>query len=238
MTIKIKYLEWFDVVIISIIMFSLYIDISNINLNLGKVVLDQEITFSPTDNYSEIFLQLSSLAMVFVYLRWRNFDFSQWNIKFSWKAFEYAAIYFILLSIVIDLFFIIFDLLINQYSIKELPTFYPSFNTLNIDVSWLLFALVNGFYYGIFFLGICFSVQKAYLRWVILYSLLLRFLLYIPLGIDVALGCTFVWGGLIILLYHFNKSKNLAPFFLIYTFTSFLGLGILSYIILMILKLT
>lgn len=64
MTIKIKYLEWFDVVIISIIMFSLYIDISNINLNLGKVVLDKEITFSPTDNYSEIFLQLSSLAMV------------------------------------------------------------------------------------------------------------------------------------------------------------------------------
>ncbi|HDL2992820.1 TPA: CPBP family intramembrane metalloprotease, partial [Mannheimia haemolytica] len=98
-----------------------------------------------------------------------------------------------------------------------------------VNISTVLYAILNGFYEEIFFLGICLAVKPEYLKWAVIYSLIIRVSFHTYQGMESALGLG-IWLGLIIyLLYSRSKQKNLFPFWVAHSIADILGLSLLAY---------
>ena len=223
---KIKNLKWWDIVILSMILFggaiysstSIYFDSEFQHLtNLTE--------FSKLDNIYGIFTILIELSIAFLYLKWRKFDFSQWKYEITWKKTMKSVALFILVALSLDAFEILFSGWENATA--YIGSHGYAYILENIDMSLIVFSLFNGFYEEIFFLGACFSVEEKHRPWAFAYSLLIRFSFHTYQGITAALGIGFVLG--IFYYFLFEKSdKNLYPFMLAHSFADILGASILS----------
>ena len=139
------------------------------------------------------------LLFVFLYLKFRKFDFRVFTdkIKFnSYTIFE-AIFIFILASLVMDIYFLI----LNNLSLGGEDSFF--------DISLVIYSLLNGFYEEIFFLGICLAIKKEFIKFAFLYSLIIRFSFHTYQGLWVALGIGFLLGSLFFILYQKMYRKNL-----------------------------
>ncbi|MDA3731349.1 hypothetical protein PBV87_07635 [Niameybacter massiliensis] len=225
---KRRVLSYIDVVILTFILFGQAIynsTITYVGLMDETTSVFETTSFSTKDNYYAFITQFVFLFVAFLYLRARKFDFSVWNININLSSFGKGVLLFLLLALCMDGFnsacFSITQLLFPSSVGKILGCF---------NFSVVIYAILNGFYEEIYFLGICTCVDQKRLKYLIPFSMIVRFSFHTYQGIISALGLGFVLGGLIYFLYSRSKTKNLFPFFVAHTFADILGLGIVYYL--------
>lgn len=224
---KRTYLNIWDVVILTVIFFGLAIYTSTSQyflLTQDAVTVEENLTFSTLQNYQAFLTQFILLMIAFGHLKWRNFDFSQWHIKPSLKSLLQGAGLFIVLSLAMDLYYaVIYGFNVSDNSVSFLSVLRE------VRFSTVLYAILNGFYEEIFFLGICLAVKPNYLKWAVLYSLIIRVSFHTYQGLETALGLG-IWLGLIIyLFYSRSKEKNLFPFWIAHSIADVFGLSVMAY---------
>lgn len=225
---KIRTLRWFDLIILTLILFGQAIFNSTfqyLEMLRNPVIPYEGVTISCLENYQALAIQSVWLFIAFLYLLFRNFDFSIWTEKIKltvWLPLQTIGI-FLLAAVIMD----VFHLLTYQLAIPAIPSVSGIFS--NLDLSLVLYSLLNGFYEEIFFLGICLAVKPQYQKWVFLYSLLIRFTFHTYQGLGVAFGIGILMGTLYYFLYQKMQKKNLLPFFLAHSIADMIGLSIIFY---------
>lgn len=96
-------------------------------------------------------------------------------------------------------------------------------------VSTVLYALFNGVYEELFFLGICLTVAPKDMKWAVPFSLLVRVCFHTYQGMLAAFAIGVLFGGFLWLIYRRSKDKNLVPFFVAHAIADVIGLGILGF---------
>ena len=223
---KRQQLQWWDILILSIIFFGSAIYNSTVTyLNTSAEILSLGTEFTAADNWFSIGTILLELLLGYLYLHLRRFDFACWSYRPTWKGTMLAIGFFLLLSVTLDLV----DILI--YGWEEATAYVgqggSSFLWQLVDPSLLLFSLLNGVYEEIFFLGICTVVSRKQMPWVLLYSLVVRFSFHTYQGLIPALEIGFLMGAIYLFLYR-KSDRNLYPFMLSHTLGDIFGLGILT----------
>lgn len=223
---KSENLKWFDILILAFIFCGEgiinstkgYIALLNGEFNIGEAT-----EFSASDNYSALLSQSVFLGIALLYLLLRNFNFKQWNVKWNIKAVLYGVLIFLGGALLMDLY-----MMVPNHFYDKLP-FPMSISALynNETISTVIYSLFNGVYEELFFLGICLSVSKRDLKWVLPFSLVVRFSFHTYQGMWSAIGIGFIFGFYMYILYSKSGSKNLLPFFLAHGIADILGLAIL-----------
>ena len=226
---KIRHLKWFDILILTLIMLGQAIynsTMSYIVLIQGIVTIEDNITYSAADNYFGLARQIVYLLVALAYLWLRCFDFKTWTIRFDLKAVIYGILIFLGAALLLD----IYNLLTYQLTVASLFAGPIGAFFGNETVASVIYAMLNGVYEELYFLGICLSVKKESLKWVVPFSLLIRVSFHTYQGMVTALGIGLVFGSFMFLLYHRSKDKHLMPFFIAHIIADIFGLGILSYL--------
>ncbi len=230
---KLIVLRWYDIGALTFILFAYAIYTST--AFLISFMVQPEISgnvmpvknasdFSDYDNYFTLLLQLIFLLLGFIYLKFRKFDFKTWPVKFSIKAFIWGVLFFLIISLCMD----IYNLLVYYIPYLVFPGVFMQVIS-GIKFSTVLYAVLNGFYEEIFFLGICTSVQTKYKKWAFLYSLIVRISFHTYNGIYTAIGLGLILGILFYFLYEKTNPKNLLPFFIAHAIADILGLSVIGY---------
>lgn len=225
---KNTYLKWFDILVLTLILWGegIYTStISYIALIRGATTVDDNLSFSAADNYSALALQAGLLLLALLYLWLRRFDFKAWTIRFNLKAIGYGIPIFLAAALLLDIYFLLTDPLTGILPFPgPIGAFFAS-----ETVSGVMYALLNGVYEEFYFLGICLAVRKEHLKWAVPFSLLIRVSFHTYQGMVSALGIGLLFGIFMYLLYRRSKEKNLLPFFIAHAIGDIFGLGILSY---------
>lgn len=225
----ISQLAWFDVLILTIIFWSDAIHSSTIhyfNLIQGTTSIDENLIFTVADNYYALITQVLTFSIALAYLWLRHFDFKSWNIHITWKAIGYGILIFIGGAILMDVYFLITDPIAV---VLPFPSPMGAFLG-NETVSTVIYALFNGIYEELYFLGICLAVAPKSQKRALLFSLLIRVSFHTYQGMLSAFAIGFLFGGYIYLLYHHSKDKNLVPFFVAHAIADVIGLGIFAFL--------
>lgn len=228
MTDKLKTLRWFDILIVTIILFTdgiinstkQYLALLNQTSNLTD-----NLTFSSNQNYQAFLLQSFLLLLAAAYLYFRRFDFSTLIDKIHFKPIVIlqAVLIFLVASLLMD-----FSYLVSyQITTTLKPSLYHIFS--NLDFSLILYSFLNGFYEEIFFLGICLSVKPQTIKWAFLYSLIIRTSFHTYQGLNSAFSIGLILGTLFFVLYRKLKPENLLPFFLAHAIADMIGLSVIFY---------
>jgi len=225
---KINHLKWFDILILTLILWGegIYTStVSYIALIQGATTIDDNLSFSVADNYSALALQAGLLFLALLYLRLRRFDFKAWTIRFNLKAVACGVLIFLTAALLLDVYFLLTDPLTDVLPFPgPIGAFFGS-----ETVSSVIYALLNGVYEELYFLGICLAVRKEHLKWAVPFSLLIRVSFHTYQGIISALGIGLLFGIFMYLLYRRSKDRNLLPFYIAHAIGDIFGLGILSY---------
>ena len=223
---KRQHLQWWDIVVVSIILFGFAIyNSTTIYFSTPSEILNQGTEFSSLDNWFGIGTILLELSLSFLYLKLRKFDFSQFQYRPTLKGTLAAVGIYLLMSFFTDIFTLLAEG--NWDVISYIGGFGILYVLAEIDLSLLLFSFLNGIYEEIFFLGVCMAVPRKQLPWVLLYSLVIRFSFHTYQGLASAMGIGFVIGGTYLFLYFKNKDKNLYPYMLSHAFADVFGASIL-----------
>ncbi|MGT2911886.1 CPBP family glutamic-type intramembrane protease [Streptococcus cameli] len=226
---KLKYLKWFDILVLSVLLFgeASYLAVLGYQSLLEETTtVSDALEFTVQDDYSSLLLQAILLVLAFAYLGFRKFDLSAWNVKPSLKSFVKGIALFFFVAVAMDLFFLLAQPLAGQ-----LPFPAPlSFIFEHFRLSSVLYAMLNGVYEEIFFLGMCMSVSPKDRKWVLVWAFFVRFIFHIYQGMLSAVGIGFIFGGIFYVLYQRSSDKNLFPFFVAHTIADILGLSILYYL--------
>ena len=223
---RLAQLQWWDAVIVSAILFGGAIwNSTQTFLTVPPEVLEQGTEFTALDNWFGLLTILLELSAGWLYLRWRNFDFSRWKYKPTWRGTLAAVGIFLVMSLGMDAVSIL------SLGWTEATAYVGSLGILDVlgelDASLLIFSFMNGIYEEIFFLGVCTAVPKEQRKGVLAYSLVIRFSFHTYQGIPAALGIGFVIGGLYLLFYYKNEDRNLYPYMLSHAFADVFGAGLL-----------
>lgn len=232
---KIKYLKWWDILIVTVIMFGSFI-VSSLKIFLYSEKTASELSeFTNAMNWESISLELILITIAFIYLYVRKFNFCQFKININIKSIVKGIVLFIGIALIFDLYFLLTDSIIIYSNVDESVLYASQEGNLflerlsNIDISLILFAILNGFYEEVFFLGICLSVAPKNRKYYFIYSLIVRYCFHTYQGNISALGIGFLLGAIYYFLYTKSKDKNLFPFFLSHSIADIFGLGIINY---------
>lgn len=224
---KLINLTWWDILVLTLIMFSYFIYSSLIGyINLTDKLMGEVIEYTNDMNWDMLSFQMVLLVSAMLYLWLRNFNFAQWPITINLKAIVQGVGIFLVVALAMDLFSLAAYYLVPPseniiYTAAALP---------KLDFSLLLYSVLNGFYEEIFFLGICLAVTRDQRLLFILYSLLIRYAFHTYQGQIAAISIALVIGGVFYFFYIIISPKNLFPFFLAHAFADMFGMGILNYL--------
>lgn len=226
---KLNYLRWFDIVVLTVIFWGSGIwtsTLTYIELCKGTIDYNESMTFTAADNYAALYEQLVMFIIALLYLFIRRFNFRQWVIRLDIKAICLGVIFFIAGALIQDMYIALTDTFSDS-----LPFPSPIGDILgNETVSEVIYAIFNGVYEELYFLGICLAVRPKYIKWALVFSLLVRISFHTYQGMISAIGIGVVFGVYVYLLYAGRKDKNLVPFFVAHAIADVFGLGILWYI--------
>lgn len=155
-------------------------------------------------------------------------------MKLRPKAIGLGILFFIIVALVFDLYFMVAYSIFPQSGAteimgQEVANMHPFIAAVSaIDLSLVLYSFMNGFYEEIFFLGICPSVDPKYRKHLFVYSLFVRYIFHTYQGNISALAIGFLLGPIFYLLYTRMKEKNLVPFFIAHAIGDMIGIGLLS----------
>ena len=227
-----KYLRWFDIVIITIIMFGQFI-IRSTELFLANtfptgasstVGTVRQAASEGAAYSSNFILQTILLTVTLLYLLIRNYDFKQLPIRWNWSIIFWVPFIFALVGLFGDLV----TTLTGEYNYFNPDLFaYIDFTQiigkfLALSPIVIAYALLNGFYEEFFFLGLLTSVKEKHKWLVLLYSTIIRISFHTYQGLVWALVIGVVYGLFYYFLYKY-KIKNLLPFFLMHALADMFG---------------
>ena len=225
---KINHLKWFDILVLTLILWGegIYTSTASyIALIQGASTVNDNLTFSATDNYGALALQAGLLLLALLYLWLRRFDFKVWTIRFNIKAVAGGVLIFLAAALLLDIYFMLTNPLTGLLPFPgPIGAFFGS-----ETVSSVIYALLNGVYEEIYFLGICLAVRKEHLKWALPFSLLIRVSFHTYQGMISALGIGLLFGIFMYLMSRRSKDRNLLPFFIAHAIGDIFGLGVLSY---------
>ena len=227
-----KELRWFDIGIITLIMFGQFIVrstqmyMASLSPNLSTAISETSTnTSSEGAAYSSNFtLQIILLAIAIIYLWIRHFDFKQLPIRLKWSVLFWVPFIFAIMGLLADMV----STLSGQYNYfsPQVLAFISPMAVINkflaLSPMAIAYGLLNGFYEEFFFLGLLTSVKDKYKWWVLLFSTLVRVSFHPYQGMLWALVIGVVFGLLYYYLYKY-KVKNLLPFFLVHALADMFG---------------
>ena len=238
-----KYLKWYDILIVTVIMFGQFIVrstelyLQTIGILATQVASTTASTSTDTASSgaaysSNLSLQVSLLAIAFLYLWLRHFDFKQLQIKFKWSVLFWVPAIFVLVGLLGD----VVSTLSGTYNYfspdvlryVSLSAILPKF--LALSPIAIIYGLLNGFYEEFFFLGLLTSVKDKHKWWVLLYSTIIRVSFHTYQGMLWALTIGVLFGLIYYFLYKF-KVKNLLPFFLAHALFDMFGSSLIYLLI-------
>ena len=227
---EIKNFDIKDVVFISFLMFLSPI-ITSFQIFFSSENLEEPLHFSSQDNLKLIMYEIIIILLLFVYLKFRNFDFSQCKIEITLKSILEGIVLFLIIALIFDFYFIICNYFINfsENVDKNILINGIEMLSLRLDVSLIIISFLNGCFEEIFFLGICLNVSKKYRNKIFLYSLVIRYAFHTYQGNISAIGIGIILGTYYFLIYEKMNKRNLFPFFLSHGIADILGLSILNY---------
>ena len=221
-----KNLEWWDVVVVALILFGGAIYNSTMAFFITPAgAYDQNLVFTAADNWYAMGTIIVELTVAYVYLHFRRFDFSQWIYRITLKGTLAAVGLFALISVGMDLVTILSEGPAQAFAYVGSGGW--RYVLEEIDVSVVLFSLLNGFYEEIFFLGVVAAVAKDKMIPVFAFSVFIRFSFHTYQGLPSAMGIGLIIGCVFYYLY-LKNGKNLYPFMLAHTFADIFGVGFLS----------
>lgn len=228
---KLQYLTIFDVVVLAVLFFGWAIYQSTLSLvellNAGQSTPEQ-LVFDEMANWMGIATELGTLLLVFAYLWCRRFDFGRLNFRISYRTLQKILLYILLAGTVAT----IVDVGHAYWAMSDVAestsgagyTFDEHFA--QISPSLVLFALVNGFYEELFFVGLAVLAKKQHLPIVFLMSLVVRFLFHTYQGF---VGAFVIMTLGVVFFYLRQKDDELVPFMLAHAFFDVFGLGLPLY---------
>lgn len=223
---KRRQLAWYDILILTVIFWGEAIYTSTISYLMlleGETTIAEGLEFTAADNYLALMTQGGLLLLALLYLRLRKFDFSSWEIRPSVRAVLYGGVLFLGSALLMDAY-----TLATSGIAAALPIPEPLGGLLsNTTVSTTIYALFNGMYEEIYFLGICLAVAPRQLKWALPFSLLVRVSFHTYQGMQAAIGIGIVYGLFMYFMYQRSESKNLLPFFVAHAIADVFGLGVL-----------
>lgn len=222
-----RYLAWFDILILTVVFWGEGIYTSTnayLMLLRGGTTVEENLVFSAADNYMALATQAVFLLLGLAYLWLRRFDFKAWNIKFTPIALVLCVPLFLGGALLMDGW-----MMLSGLFAERLPFPGPIAAFFGTEtVSSVIYAIFNGVYEELFFLGICLSVKPTDIKWAVPLSLLVRFSFHTYQGLLSAFGIGVLFGCYMYLLYRRSKDKNLVPFFLAHAIGDVIGLGVLE----------
>ncbi len=229
---KIDALRWYDVFIITIVMFGISILSSTLDyIDLMKGVTDVEanLEFTSTDDWFSMLMQVVQLSIVFIYLYLRKFNFKVWKFKINLKYIGCGILIYIVTALLMDVSSLVFRF--NQAPL----VFTGEFNTIKefikeFSYSIVPFSILNGFFEEIFFLGICLNVKKQYINYALIYSLIIRTSFHTYQGIASALTIGFGVGLIFYLVYN-KQNKNLTSIMIAHIIADIMGAGLIWFFV-------
>ena len=235
-----KYLKWFDIVVVTALLFGRFIyrstELYLASLSPSTTTAVADATSKTANDgaaySSNLELQLLMLALTVVYLLFRRFDFKQLPIRLSWSVLFWVPFIFAVMGILSDTV----TTLSGEYNYFD-PQLWKYIDLteifrklIDLTPRAILYDLLNGFYEEFFFLGLLTSVQDRYKWWILLYSTIIRISFHTYQGMLWALTIGVGFGLLYYFLYKY-KVKNLLPFFLVHALADMYGSSLLYVLI-------
>lgn len=221
---KLTQLTIIDVVILTLIFFGMAIVSSTmgfLELLGNQQSAPDALHFDGNTNTSGMISELVSLLVAGVYLYFRRFDFKQLNFKIQRHTLTKIIAYIIIAGLVATLAEFINAWLFPQ-STESADGYQAGEHFAHFSPSFMAFALLNGFFEEIFFVGLLFCVPKKHLPYVILFSLVVRFAFHTYQGLSASFIITTL--GVVFALLRLRDSE-LVPFFLAHSFFDVFGLS-------------
>ncbi|MBR8703013.1 CPBP family intramembrane glutamic endopeptidase [Porphyromonas levii] len=188
-------------------------------------------SFTEQQNIFSIVLELSFLSVAGLYLWWRRFDFSALSFSVKWYTLPLMLLLIIVGGGILDV------CLYGSYWIKHgvnplkyFPIWYSDPNVdyfAHINIWLVLFALLNGFFEELFFMGLTFAVNAQYRLVAIIASIFIRFGFHLYQGVLSAFGIALM--GVVFICIR-QKFTSLVPFVLVHSIFDIFGTGILLWI--------
>ncbi|VTS71804.1 CPBP family intramembrane glutamic endopeptidase [Streptococcus australis] len=235
-----RYLRWFDILIITVLMFGQFIIRSTklflasmFPTGLSTTMDTASNTVSEGVGYlSNFTLQVILLILTFLYLLIRNYDFKQLPIRWTWSLLFWVPFIFAIVGLFGDLV----TTLTGEYNYLN-PALFAHIDLMEIIRKFLAlspmtiaYALLNGFYEEFFFLGLLTSVREKHKWRFLLYSTIIRISFHTYQGVVWALVIGVVYGLFYYFLYKY-KLKNLLPFFLMHALADMFGSSLMYLLI-------
>ncbi|ULJ62906.1 CPBP family intramembrane metalloprotease [Wielerella bovis] len=230
---KRKSLNWVDVIVLTSIFFGMAIYSSTIHfftLSEANQVAPPDLNFGSSQNWSGIAMELGALCVAWLYLQYRQFDFKILNFNVNKWTLPKIVLYILLAGSVATAYEIMQQAVLpHWYPPADESTHYSATEHMSQwSISLFLFALLNGFYEELFFIGLLVLIEKKHFPWVILFSLMVRFAFHTYQGLAGAMVITTL--GMVFLLLRW-KSDELLPFMLAHSFFDVFGLGLPLYLL-------
>ena len=237
-----KELNWFDIAIVTAIMFGQFIVWSTEHFLTSLQPVAQTVTAATETAtntardgvaYSSNFtLQIILLTLALAYLLLRNFDFKQLPIRFKWSVLFWVPLVFAIVGLFGDIVTTVsgeYDYFnVNLFAYIDPMQIIHKF--LALSPMAIAYALLNGFYEEFFFLGVMTSVNQKYKWWALAYSILIRISFHTYQGLLWAVVIGVIYGLFYYVLYK-KVIKNLLPFFLMHALADMFGSSLLYLLI-------
>lgn len=184
-------------------------------------------SFSDYQNIFTIILELVLLSIAGLYLWWRRFDFSVLNFSVRWYTLLLMLGLILLGAIITDV--CIYGSYWLTYGVNPfayVSEWNPDASTNisgHISIWLLLFALLNGFFEELFFMGLTFAVDARYRVIAIVTSVFIRFSFHVYQGLPSAFGIALTGLGFIWVR---RKFTSLVPFVLAHSVFDIFGAGV------------
>ena len=235
-----KNLRWFDIGIVTLIMFGQFIVrstemyLASLSPTVATTVTETSTnTASEGAGYSSNFtLQIILLTLAIIYLWIRHFDFKQLPIRLKWSVLFWVPFIFAIVGLFGDIVTTVSGEY-DYFNINLLAYIDPMqiiHKFLALSPMAIAYAFLNGFYEEFFFLGVMTSVNQKY-KWLALaYSILIRISFHTYQGLLWAVVIGVIYGLFYYVLYK-KVIKNLLPFFLMHALADMFGSSILYLLI-------
>lgn len=226
-------LKLFDIVVLTVIFFGYAVynsALQYIALQNGSLA-HPNVVFSEAQNYFALLYELVSLLLAFFYLKFRRFNFGRLNFSVNKYTLPLIVLLIVTGAIVSDAVYYIYSYLfyhpeaeLTTQAVEVAENAYADFDPFQrLSLGLVLFALVNGFYEEIFFLGLIFCTPKKFYYPIMAFSLAVRFGFHTYQGLLSAVSITTL--GVVFILFR-RKIQSLLPFMLAHSFFDLFGLGI------------
>lgn len=222
---KIKYLTFKDIMVLTLIFFGASIYYSSIGYIelLDNNQVAPEISVNDLASYHITVVQVILLMIAWLYLRWRNFDFSVLNFKVDRYTLPMTLVLVLVAGAIADIYQYLHSFVIPEHYPEIDESYYQR---ISYTPELIITSLVNGFFEEIFFIGLVFAVQPRSFPKALILSIVVRFLFHTYQGIAGALTVTTL--GISFWLFR-RKMNVLVPFFIAHAVFDIWGLSALGF---------